>query len=92
MVKLTAELIEQSAQYTNPLRDRELDLRGRQYSIPVDGVHVGFLFQIPEVFFNFNFQEQLRYAGSTEGTTTLHLSPVSHQLQHSTVAIEGAQW
>ncbi|XP_060578058.1 U2 small nuclear ribonucleoprotein A'-like, partial [Ruditapes philippinarum] len=33
MVKLTAELIEQSAQYTNPLRDRELDLRG--YKIPV---------------------------------------------------------
>ena len=28
MVKLTAELIEQSAQYTNALRDRELDLRG----------------------------------------------------------------
>lgn len=33
MVKLTAELIEQSAQYTNALRDRELDLRG--YKIPV---------------------------------------------------------
>ncbi|KAL5016245.1 hypothetical protein ScPMuIL_005834 [Solemya velum] len=33
MVKLTAELIEQSAQYTNPVRDRELDLRG--YRIPV---------------------------------------------------------
>ncbi|KAH3694555.1 U2 small nuclear ribonucleoprotein A'-like [Dreissena polymorpha] len=33
MVKLTAELIEQSAQFTNPLRDRELDLRG--YKIPV---------------------------------------------------------
>ncbi|KAL4235560.1 U2 small nuclear ribonucleoprotein A' [Mactra antiquata] len=33
MVKLTAELIEQSAQYTNPLGDRELDLRG--YKIPV---------------------------------------------------------
>jgi len=33
MVKLTPELIEQSAQYTNPLRDRELDLRG--YKIPV---------------------------------------------------------
>lgn len=29
MVKLTAELIEQSAQYTNPVRDRELDLRGK---------------------------------------------------------------
>ena len=28
MVKLTPELIEQSAQYTNPVRDRELDLRG----------------------------------------------------------------
>ena len=31
MVKLTAELIEQSAQYTNPVRDRELDLRGCRY-------------------------------------------------------------
>ena len=28
MVRLTADLIEQSAQYTNPVRDRELDLRG----------------------------------------------------------------
>ncbi|XP_074642020.1 U2 small nuclear ribonucleoprotein A'-like [Tubulanus polymorphus] len=33
MVKLTPELIEQSAQFTNPVRDRELDLRG--YKIPV---------------------------------------------------------
>lgn len=33
MVKLTPELIEQSAQYTNPVRERELDLRG--YKIPV---------------------------------------------------------
>ncbi|CAE1289418.1 SNRPA1 [Acanthosepion pharaonis] len=33
MVKLSADLIEQSAQYTNPVRDRELDLRG--YKIPV---------------------------------------------------------
>ena len=29
MVRLTAELIEQCAQYTNPVRDRELDLRGK---------------------------------------------------------------
>jgi len=28
MVKLTVELIEQAAQYTNPVRDRELNLRG----------------------------------------------------------------
>lgn len=28
MVKLTAEMIEQAAQFTNPVRDRELDLRG----------------------------------------------------------------
>lgn len=28
MVKLSAELIEQCAQYTNPVKDRELDLRG----------------------------------------------------------------
>ncbi|XP_053320764.1 U2 small nuclear ribonucleoprotein A' [Spea bombifrons] len=33
MVKLTADLIEQAAQYTNAVRDRELDLRG--YKIPV---------------------------------------------------------
>ncbi|XP_047436260.1 U2 small nuclear ribonucleoprotein A' [Mugil cephalus] len=33
MVKLSAELIEQAAQYTNPVKDRELDLRG--YKIPV---------------------------------------------------------
>ncbi|XP_062405476.1 U2 small nuclear ribonucleoprotein A' [Sardina pilchardus] len=33
MVKLSAELIEQAAQYTNPVRDRELDLRG--YKVPV---------------------------------------------------------
>ncbi|XP_034021370.1 U2 small nuclear ribonucleoprotein A' isoform X1 [Thalassophryne amazonica] len=33
MVKLSVELIEQAAQYTNPVRDRELDLRG--YKIPV---------------------------------------------------------
>ncbi|XP_061591927.1 U2 small nuclear ribonucleoprotein A' [Cololabis saira] len=33
MVKLSAELVEQAAQYTNPVRDRELDLRG--YKIPV---------------------------------------------------------
>ncbi|KAI0224234.1 U2 small nuclear ribonucleoprotein A' [Lamellibrachia satsuma] len=33
MVKLTPEILEQSAQFTNPVRDRELDLRG--YKIPV---------------------------------------------------------
>ncbi|XP_063229977.1 U2 small nuclear ribonucleoprotein A' [Bacillus rossius redtenbacheri] len=33
MVKLTAEIIQQSMQYINPVRDRELDLRG--YKIPV---------------------------------------------------------
>ncbi|ELU18761.1 hypothetical protein CAPTEDRAFT_229322 [Capitella teleta] len=33
MVKLTPELIEQCAQYTNPVRARELDMRG--YKIPV---------------------------------------------------------
>ncbi|XP_072019219.1 U2 small nuclear ribonucleoprotein A'-like [Amphiura filiformis] len=33
MVKLTPELIEQCAQFINPVRDRELDLRG--YKIPV---------------------------------------------------------
>lgn len=29
MVKLTPELINQSMQYINPCRDRELDLRGK---------------------------------------------------------------
>ncbi|XP_046387489.1 U2 small nuclear ribonucleoprotein A'-like [Ischnura elegans] len=33
MVKLTPELIQQSLQYINPVKDRELDLRG--YKIPV---------------------------------------------------------
>ncbi|XP_057299112.1 U2 small nuclear ribonucleoprotein A'-like [Hydractinia symbiolongicarpus] len=33
MVKLTADLIEQSPQYTNPLRDREIDLRGYKISV-----------------------------------------------------------
>uniref|UniRef100_A0A8D8MDG7 Probable U2 small nuclear ribonucleoprotein A' n=1 Tax=Cacopsylla melanoneura TaxID=428564 RepID=A0A8D8MDG7_9HEMI len=33
MVKLTADLIVQCMQYTNPVRDRELDLRG--YKVPV---------------------------------------------------------
>lgn len=33
MVKLTPDLIESAAQYINPVRDRELDLRG--YKIPV---------------------------------------------------------
>lgn len=29
MVKLTAELIQNSMQYINPVKDRELDLRGK---------------------------------------------------------------
>ena len=33
MVKCTPELIEGAGQYINPVRDRELDLRG--YKIPV---------------------------------------------------------
>lgn len=33
MVKLTAELIELSPQYTNPLREREIDLRGNKLSV-----------------------------------------------------------
>lgn len=35
MVKLTAELIEQAAQYTNPVRDRELDLRGENTRLSI---------------------------------------------------------
>ena len=33
MVKITADLIEQSPQFTNPLRDREIDLRGYKISV-----------------------------------------------------------
>lgn len=29
MVKLTAEIIQSSLQYINPVKDRELDLRGK---------------------------------------------------------------
>lgn len=29
MVKLTAEIIQNSLQYINPVKDRELDLRGK---------------------------------------------------------------
>lgn len=29
MVKLTAEIIQSSMQYINPVKDRELDLRGK---------------------------------------------------------------
>lgn len=29
MVKLTAEIIQNSMQYINPVKDRELDLRGK---------------------------------------------------------------
>lgn len=32
MVKLTVDLVEGAMQYTNPLKDRELDLRG--YKVP----------------------------------------------------------
>ncbi len=32
MVKLTTDLVEGAMQYTNPLKDRELDLRG--YKVP----------------------------------------------------------
>jgi len=33
MVKLTAQMIADSPQYTNPLRDREVDLRGYKLSV-----------------------------------------------------------
>lgn len=41
MVKLTAELIEQAAQYTNAVRDRELDLRGESGESPEGGLRQG---------------------------------------------------
>lgn len=45
MVKLTAELIQNSMQYINPVKDRELDLRGkanfyRLYTIYFFHLHV----------------------------------------------------
>lgn len=33
MVKLTAEIIQSSMQYINPVKDRELDLRGKNLRI-----------------------------------------------------------
>lgn len=33
MVKLTPDLIQQSMQYMNPVRDRELDLRGKKIKL-----------------------------------------------------------
>ena len=59
MVKLTAELIEQSAQYTNPLRDRELDLRGTfsmRFSICFEWV--GYEMKLDYVYF---LTEQLSF-------------------------------
>ena len=44
MVKLTAEIIQQSYQYTNPIRERELDLRGTlicRSIFPLDIIHSG---------------------------------------------------
>jgi hypothetical protein len=37
MVKLTADLVSASPQFTNPLKEREIDLRGqlRSFYIPV---------------------------------------------------------
>ncbi|EPQ07840.1 U2 small nuclear ribonucleoprotein A' [Myotis brandtii] len=52
MVKLTAELIEQAAQYTNAVRDRELDLRG--YKIPVIEKLGGTLDQFDAIDFSDN--------------------------------------
>lgn len=41
MVKLSVELIEQAAQYTNPVKDRELDLRGESNFLPGSFVKTG---------------------------------------------------
>ena len=35
MVKLTADLINGAAQYTNAVRERELDLSGRNFLVPI---------------------------------------------------------
>jgi len=58
MVKLTAELIEQSAQYTNAVRDRELDLRGKNAFFLSDSFLLSFvhLFQVKKYIFNLYFQ------------------------------------
>ena len=33
MVKITVDMLEQCAQYTNPVKDREIDLRGYKISV-----------------------------------------------------------
>lgn len=40
MVKLTAEVIHLSHQYTNAIKERELDLRGMQPTFHVDFIDV----------------------------------------------------
>lgn len=40
MVKLTAELIQNSMQFINPVKDRELDLRGNKPTILIDSNHI----------------------------------------------------
>lgn len=52
MVKLTAELIQSSMQYINPVKDRELDLRGKYRCLSYYfEVMFGFLsgYRIPEI-------------------------------------------
>lgn len=51
MVKLTPELIAQSHQYINPVRDRELDLRGE------------FIFYLNNIYDSLNIHAMWIYVG-----------------------------
>lgn len=52
MVKLTAELIQNSMQYINPVKDRELDLRGKinpNSRVPIWHITSFLGYKIPEI-------------------------------------------
>ncbi|XP_016091568.1 U2 small nuclear ribonucleoprotein A' [Sinocyclocheilus grahami] len=95
MVKLTAELIEQAAQYTNPVRDRELDLRG--YKIPVLENLGATLDQFDTIDLSdneirkldgFPLLKRLKTLLMNNNRICLTLSPVLHALHSSSGIIE----
>lgn len=52
MVKLTPELINQSMQYMNPCRDRELDLRGKSLFCVLVRIFKVMLFRLYSTYYN----------------------------------------
>lgn len=52
MVKLTPELINQSMQYMNPCRDRELDLRGKSLFCVLVSIFKVMLFRLYSTYYN----------------------------------------